>query len=154
MSWWYFPNHWPFVRALHWPMDSPHRGPVMWSFDVVILILNKQLMNRWFEVPWGSWNVTVKLVNIIHSGEMVRKTIHNDNWTHWSQFKLLGVYWFHSVRLSVHPPASRVHSVAPTVLVGSISYLYILSSNCRGCVTCTEFGKILKFEVLAIFSNL
>ena len=49
-----------------------------------------------------------------------------------------GVYWFHSVRRSVRPfvlrpsrirPTSRVHSVASTVLVGSISYLYILSSN-------------------------
>ena len=40
-----------------------------------------------------------------------------------------------SVRLSVRPscvrPASRVRSVAPTVLVGSISYLYILSNNFR-----------------------
>ena len=33
-----------------------------------------------------------------------------------------------SVCPSIHP-ASRVRSVAPTVLVGSISYLYILSSN-------------------------
>ena len=43
-----------------------------------------------------------------------------------------------SVRPSVCPsvhPASRVRSVAPTVLVGSISYLYILSSNFRRCVT-------------------
>ena len=41
-----------------------------------------------------------------------------------------GVYWFHSVRPSVRPsrvrPASRVRSVASTVLVGSISYLCIL----------------------------
>ena len=33
------------------------------------------------------------------------------------------VYWFPSVPPSVRP-ASRVRSVAPTVLVGSISYLY------------------------------
>ena len=39
-----------------------------------------------------------------------------------------GVYWFHSVRPSVCPsarPASRVRSVAPAVLVGSISYIHI-----------------------------
>ena len=35
--------------------------------------------------------------------------------------------------------------VAATVLIGSISYLYILSSNFRGCVTC---------KVLAKFQNL
>ena len=39
---------------------------------------------------------------------------------------------------SVRPslcPASRVRSVAPTVLDGSISYLYILSSNFRSIST-------------------
>ena len=68
-----------------------------------------------------------------------------------------GVYWFHSVRpyvhLSVYPsirpsirPASHVRSVVPTVLVGSISYLYILSSNsgiserrCSSCSSCISW---------------
>ena len=60
-----------------------------------------------------------------------------------------------SVCPSVRPvvrPASRVRSVAPTVLVGSISYLYILSSNFRRCVTCKfqnlnfwQFFKICNF---------
>ena len=45
-----------------------------------------------------------------------------------------------SLCLSVRP-ASRVRSVAPTVLVGSISYLYILSSN---------FGNFLKFVTLTL----
>ena len=40
-----------------------------------------------------------------------------------------------SVRPSVRP-ASRVRSVAPTVLVGSISFLYLLSSEWRRCVAC------------------
>ena len=40
-------------------------------------------------------------------------------------------------------PASRVRSLAPTVLVGSFSYLYILSSNFRWCV---KF--LAKFEIL------
>ena len=66
--------------------------------------------------------------------------------------KLLGGYI--GFTPSVHPsvcPASRVHSVAPTVLVGSISYLYNLSSNFRKCVTCKFSGKISKFEFLAFF---
>ena len=71
-----------------------------------------------------------------------------------------------SIRLSVRPflhpsirkshvrPASGVRFVAPTVLVGSISCLYILSSNFRRCVTCKVSCKISKFECLAIFLNL
>ena len=72
--------------------------------------------------------------------------------------KLLGVYWFHSICPSVRPsrvrPAFHVSSVAPTVLVGSISYLYILSNNFRRCVACNVSCKISKFEFLAIFLNL
>ena len=75
-----------------------------------------------------------------------------------------GGYWFHSVCLSVClsvgpsvcpsvRPASRVCSVAPRVLVGSTSYLYILSSNFRRCVTCKVSCKIIKLELLAIFKN-
>ena len=59
-----------------------------------------------------------------------------------------GVYWFHSVRPSIRPsvhPASHVRSVTPTVLVGFISYLYILSSNFRWCVACKASCKILNF---------
>ena len=26
------PQHWPFVKGIHrWPVDSPHKGPVMWK---------------------------------------------------------------------------------------------------------------------------
>ena len=56
-----------------------------------------------------------------------------------------------SVRPSRVRPTSGVRSVASTVLVGSISYLYILSSNFRRCVGCKVSCKISKFEVLAIF---
>ena len=75
-----------------------------------------------------------------------------------AQWSCWGVYWFHSVRLSVRPsvhpsvrPTSHVRSVASAVLVGSISYLYILSSNFRRCVACKVSCQISKFEVLAIF---
>ena len=49
-----------------------------------------------------------------------------------------GVYWFHLVRLSVCWQ-NRVRSVSSTILIGSISYLHILSSNFRRCVTCNVF---------------
>ena len=55
-----------------------------------------------------------------------------------------------SVRPSIRP-ASRVCSIVPKVLVGSISYLYILSGNFRRCVAFNVPCKISKFEFLAIF---
>ena len=68
-----------------------------------------------------------------------------------------GVYWYHlsvcpSVRLSVCGQ-NRVRSVSSTILIGSISYLHILSSF-RRCVACNAPFKIQKFEILANFLNL
>ena len=72
-----------------------------------------------------------------------------------------GVYWYHLVRLSVRPSVrlsvcgqNRVRSVSSTILIGSISYLHILSSNFRRCVACNARFKIKKFEILANFLNL
>ena len=64
-----------------------------------------------------------------------------------------GVYWFHSVHPSVRP-ASRVRSLVPTVLVGTISYLYILSSNFRRCVACKVACKIFKIWIFGNFFKL
>ena len=64
-----------------------------------------------------------------------------------------GVYWYHLVRLSVCGQ-NRVCSVSSTILIGSISYLHILSSNFRRCVACNAHFKIQKFEILANFLNL
>ena len=52
-----------------------------------------------------------------------------------------GVYLFHLVRLSVCGQ-NRVHSVSSTILIKSISYLHILSSNFRRCVACNACFKI------------
>ena len=62
-------------------------------------------------------------------------------------------YLYQICNTDVHPsiPSSHVHSVAPTVLVGSFSHLYILSSNFRRC---TMSCKIAKFEFSGIFQNL
>ena len=51
-------------------------------------------------------------------------------------------------------PTSRVRSVALTVLVGSVSYLYILSSNFRRYVARKVYRKITKFEFLAFSKHL
>ena len=49
---------------------------------------------------------------------------------------------------------SCVHSVVHTVLVGFISYLYILSSNFRRCVGCKVPCKILIFGIFFNFVTL
>ena len=67
-----------------------------------------------------------------------------------AQLSCLGVYWFHSVHPSVRP-AFCVCSVAPTVLVGSISYLYILWSNFRRCVLFTSFAKFQNLNFWQFF---
>ena len=64
-----------------------------------------------------------------------------------------GGNWFHLVRLSVCGQ-NRVRSVSSTILIGSISYLHILSSNFRRCVACNGCFKIQKFEILANSLNL
>ena len=63
-----------------------------------------------------------------------------------------------SIHLSIHPSVrppvclsvcgqNRVRSVTSTILVGSISYSHILSSNFRRCVACNVCFKIWKFEM-------
>ena len=58
-----------------------------------------------------------------------------------------------SVRLPVCGQ-DRGRSVSSTILIGSISYLHILSNNFRGCVACNARVKTQTFETLAIFLNL
>ena len=58
-----------------------------------------------------------------------------------------------SVRLSVCGQ-NGVRSVSSTIVIGSISYLHILSSNFRRCVACNGCFKIQKLEILANSLNL
>ena len=72
-----------------------------------------------------------------------------------------GVYWFH-VCLSICPSIcgwNCVHPVSSTILAGSISHLYMLSSNFWKCVRCTRllqnskinfFGNFFKFIILTL----
>ena len=66
MKWKRFPNYWPFARGIHrWPLNSPHKGPVMRSSDVFFDVISSKLSNkqpscRWFEMPsWRSCGVIV-----------------------------------------------------------------------------------------------
>ena len=55
-----------------------------------------------------------------------------------------------SVHLSVCGQ-NRVCSVSSRILIGSISYLHISSSNFRRCVACNARFKIQRIKILAIF---
>ena len=56
MKWKCFPYFCPFVRGIHLSCGSPHKGPVMWIFDVGFVVSlvnklsNKQSSCRWFEL--------------------------------------------------------------------------------------------------------
>ena len=69
----------------------------------------------------------------------------------WQRGILVSPYPF--VRLSVCGQ-NRVRSVSSTILIRSILYLHILSSNCRRYVACNARFKIQKFEIVANFLNL
>ena len=54
-------HYWSFVRGIHRaPMESLHKGRVVWTFDVrPIKLLNKNSIDRWSETPWRSCCITV-----------------------------------------------------------------------------------------------
>ena len=62
----------PFVRGIHQsPVDSPHKGHVIWGWDFFIAVclnklLNKHFNYQWFEAPWRSCDVRV--MRILRSG--------------------------------------------------------------------------------------
>ena len=64
------PQYWTFVREiLRCPGDFPHKGPVMWSFDIVFLLawiyfFKEQLSCLCFETPWRSRDVIAITIGI------------------------------------------------------------------------------------------
>ena len=60
-----FPHYWPLAREIHpSPMDSPHKEPVMRTFDVSFDISMNNLLNEessclWFDTPWHPRDATV-----------------------------------------------------------------------------------------------
>ena len=51
MIWKRVPHYWPFVREIHrWPVDSPHKGPVMRTFGVSIDVSLNKRCSRLFDV--------------------------------------------------------------------------------------------------------
>ena len=118
-----------------------HSTSVLSFYIDVVLTLS--IWNCWMDFLISKFYAIAKtyssgllwsLAHLLHIGSPKKPVIQQSCW---------GVYWFHSVCPSVRPstrpsvrPTSHVRFVAPTVLVGSFSYLYMLSSNFRRCVKC------------------
>ena len=74
------PHHWPFVRRIHWwPMDSPHKGPVIrYSIPPKQYLMGYCLnLCHWF------YFLLFCLIHIIcHFSRSMLKNIHILHW-HW-----------------------------------------------------------------------
>ena len=47
----------PFFRGIHWwPVDSPHKWPVIWNFDVSLFVSLNQLLNKQSNGQWLRWH--------------------------------------------------------------------------------------------------
>ena len=106
----------------------------------------RSLTFRWFARAW---------LYIGHQDDSPSNCRHGGMLTYYTpRFNEVGgIPVFHLVRLFVCGQ-NRVRSVSSTILIGSISYLHILSSNFRRCVTCNDCFKIQKFKILANSLNL
>ena len=119
----------------------------------IILILHRRGLDTFYDISELSYNTRFdNIIAALHKYFAVIIPPHNE---------IVGGYigFTPSVCPSVCPsirPASRVRSVAPTVLVGSISYLYIISSNFRRCVNLLakfqnlNFGSFFEFVILTL----
>ena len=114
------------------PVNSPHKWPVtpkMFPFDDVIMIWS------WWHRSWSASDQVTSLIA----------------WQLFKGTKQLPHTIFiipRTTKLSVCGQ-NRVRSLSSTIIVRSISYLPILSSNFRRCVACNVCFKIWKFEILA-----
>ena len=112
-----------------------HVNPMMWptvSFDRHFLPTWSPACPWWHRrgTPWRTLRHRGHTLNqgdgVTTGGESTHSNLTAMNSLYPRHNEVVGgVYWFHSVRPSVRP-APRVRSVASTVLVGSISYLYVL----------------------------
>ena len=131
------------------------------AYQAVNPILN-ELTQYW--LSWGYFPVAIHVgvlgtlsLYLSHGPEKLHSVFFcGFCWLYSLHNKVVGGYiaFTPSIHPSICPsirPTSRVRSVVPTVLVGSISYLYILSSNFRRCDACKVACKILKLKFLAVF---
>ena len=119
------------------------------SWDCLIFIMGMPVLVRW-QLYFEMAPVCASATSIVHM-KWLRFLIIPPAST-----KLKGGYT--GITLSVCPSVrlsvcgqNRVRSVSSRILIGSILYLHILSSNFRRCVVCNAHFKIKKIEILVNF---
>ena len=121
---------------------------IKFSQNIIGVIFARLALNPVSYINWlySGWNAILR--QIIPLNFIVKFLTYLSKYHYTPRFNKVerGVYWFHLVRLSVSVCGqNRVHSVSSTILIGSISYLHILSSNFRRFVACNACYKIKKF---------
>ena len=93
-----------FVKGIHqWPMDSPHKGPVMWKmfpFDDVIMCnfpdaenLNSNSEGSWNQNPVWSKARRTCLANIVLSRLLAIWQSKGPGQKQWYWHSSLGIFW-------------------------------------------------------------
>ena len=59
--------NWSVMWETTAPVDYPHKGHAMWSFDISFVVslkklFNKQLSWEWFQIPWCSCDITMRVI--------------------------------------------------------------------------------------------
>ena len=140
------------MRGIHRsPVDSPHKGPVMWSFDVFFFfftaslntLLNNQLGCQWYEMPWCSWDIRVMMptaditasnfteicssghnwVSISSGNSLVLNRWHALTWTNDDQIPLWHTAWNPLMHCIYASPGACFN-------IKILSYQYRTSHNC------------------------
>ena len=75
------PHYWPFVRGIHRSsVDSPHKGPVMRSFDVPYEVSQNKLPNNQSRGTWiDVFTSIVRQCNVVRNGNETETKILNSN---------------------------------------------------------------------------
>ena len=130
-----------------------HQGISNHSADWIFIVLN-QFHTEMLQLFWYQYQ-KIKFLKKLPSCFRIQPQMYSPSLYLYPRFNEVerGVYWYHLVCLSVCGQ-NRVRSVSSTILIGSISYLHILSSNFRRCVACNAGFKIQKFKILVNFLNL
>ena len=126
--------------------ENPHHYNTILSF-YNIKTLQEEFAKK-SNIPW-IWRIIYG-----HKLPYMKKTRKKKQVCGAACFMAAEIKFSKDVRLSVSPSVcgpNCVRSVFSTILSGSISYLHILSSNIKRCVSCKGDCRIPKFEFLAKF---
>ena len=70
MTWECFPHYWPFVRGIH-KVDSPHKGPVLLSFDVLFVVSLRFMVWKCFPgLLYTAWHHDMEMLALCEGNHL------------------------------------------------------------------------------------